>query len=114
MQAIWDTLGKAGFAGTAGRVLEPGCGAGAFLGLAPATAAEMVGVELDPTSAAIAAALYPHVQVRAESFADTRLPVGSVDLVVGNVPFGKIALHDRCTTPTGRACTTTSSSRASR
>jgi len=94
VQAIWDTLGQAGFGGTAGRVLEPGCGAGTFLGLAPATAAEMVGIELDPTSAAIAAALYPHAQVRAESFADTRLPAGSVDLVVGNVPFGKIALHD--------------------
>jgi len=94
VQAIWDTLGQAGFGGTAGRVLEPGCGAGTFLGVAPQTATQLVGVELDPASAAIAAALYPHAQVRAESFGDTRLPAGSVDLVVGNVPFGKIALHD--------------------
>ncbi len=93
-QSVWDCLEQAGFAGTAGRVLEPGCGAGTFLGLAPQTATQLVGVELDPTSAAIAAALYPRAQVRAESFGDTRLPAGSVDLVVGNVPFGKVALHD--------------------
>jgi len=103
VQAIWDILEQAGFASTTGRVLEPGCGAGTFLGLAPQTATEMVGVELDPTSAAIAAALYPHAQVRAESFAETRLPGGSVDLVVGNVPFGKIALHDPVHNPNGQS-----------
>ncbi|MBW3648164.1 MAG: helicase, partial [Actinobacteria bacterium] len=89
--AVWDALVAGGFAG--GRVLEPGCGAGTFLGLAPA-ATELIGVELDPTTAAIAAALYPAADIRAESFADTRLPVGSVDLTIGNVPFAKIALHD--------------------
>ncbi len=102
-QAVWDTLGRAGFAATAGRVLEPGCGAGTFLGLAPAAATELVGVELDPTSAAIAAALYPHAQIRSESFSDTRLPAGSVDLVIGNVPFGKIALHDPVHNPHGQS-----------
>ncbi len=91
VQTIWDVVAGLGFDG--GRVLEPGCGSGTFLGLAPA-AAEMVGVELDPTSAAIAAALYPAAQVRAESFVDTRFPGGWFDAVVGNVPFGKVALHD--------------------
>jgi len=67
-------------------VLEPGCGAGTFLGLAPAAATELIGVELDPTTAAIAAALYPQADIRAESFAATRLPVGSVELTVGNAP----------------------------
>ena len=50
--AIWTALGELGFDG--GRVLEPGAGAGTFIGMAPASA-DMVGVELDPTTAAIAA-----------------------------------------------------------
>ena len=50
--AMWTTLTDLGFKG--GTVLEPGCGAGTFIGLAPASA-RMIGVELDPTTAAIAA-----------------------------------------------------------
>ncbi|MDP9072782.1 MAG: methyltransferase domain-containing protein, partial [Actinomycetota bacterium] len=90
---MWSAARQLGFTG--GRCLEPGCGAGTLIGVAPADlAADMVGVELDPTSAAIAAALYPHATIRNESFADTRLPDGFFDLAIGNVPFGKIALHD--------------------
>ncbi len=55
----------------------------------------MVGVELEPVTAGIAAALYPHAQIRSESFAETRIPDGTFDLVVGNVPFGDVTLHDR-------------------
>ena len=89
--AIWGGLGQLGF--DSGRVLEPGCGAGVFLGLAPPQV-EAVGVELDPTTAAVAAALYPDAQVRCESFADTRIPERFFDATVGNVPFGRFALHD--------------------
>ncbi|MBN9605465.1 MAG: hypothetical protein J0G30_02505 [Actinomycetales bacterium] len=89
--AIWQALTDLGF--TSGRVLEPGCGSGTFLGLAP-EGARMVGVELDSTSARIAQALYPQHQVRAESFADTRFAGGWFDATVGNVPFADIALHD--------------------
>ena len=95
VEAVWDTVVGLGFTG--GRVLEPGCGSGTFLGLAPAGLPgrlELLGVELDPATAAIAAALYPHAQVVAESFADTRLPGGSFDLVVGNVPFSDVVLYD--------------------
>jgi predicted RNA methylase len=78
-----------GFAG--GRVLEPGCGSGNFIGFAP-PAAQMTGVELDPVTAAIAAALHPpQAQILAESFAGTHDRDGSYDLVIGNVPFGKAA-----------------------
>ena len=65
-RAIWDTLIELG-APTGGRVLEPGCGAGVFIGTAP-EAVSMMGVELDPTTAAIAALLYPAARIRAESF----------------------------------------------
>ena len=90
-RAMWDGLAAFGFSG--GRVLEPGCGSGNFIGLAPLGTA-MAGIELDPVTAHVAAALYPHAQIRNESFADTQLPEGSFDAAVGNVPFGKIHLND--------------------
>ena len=89
--AMWNALQALGFAG--GRVLEPGCGSGTFIGLAPA-AAEMTGVELDPVTARIAAALYPGANIRAESFAETRYPAGFFDAAIGNVPFAEVRLHD--------------------
>jgi N12 class adenine-specific DNA methylase len=95
-QVMWDVLTEHGFgADGAGQVLEPGCGAGTFLGMAPPSATQLTGIELDPRTAAIARHLYPHADIRTESFADTRIPAGSLDLVIGNVPFGKIALHDK-------------------
>jgi N12 class adenine-specific DNA methylase/predicted RNA methylase len=99
-KAIWDAVGEMGF--TDGRVLEPGCGSGVFVGLAPA-AAEVWGVELDPTTAAIAAALYPTDHVATESFADTRLPEGFADLTIGNVPFGDVTLTDPIHNPLGHS-----------
>jgi N12 class adenine-specific DNA methylase len=99
-QTMWDVVTEAGFADDREpvRVLEPGCGAGTFIGLAPAAVtakdSALFGVELDPTTAAIAQHLYPHADIRQESFADTRIPRSYLDLVIGNVPFGKLALHD--------------------
>ncbi|WP_181019991.1 DEAD/DEAH box helicase family protein [Nonomuraea typhae] len=100
VQAIWAGLARLGFAG--GRVLEPGCGSGNFIAFAP-TGAQMTGVEVDPTTAAVAARLYPDAQVVCESFADTRAPAGHFDAVVGNVPFGKVALTDRRHNPSGHS-----------
>src|SRR5690606_11454432 len=54
---VWRLLNALGFSG--GAVLEPGSGAGTFIGLAPESA-QMTGVELDPLTAAICAELYPH------------------------------------------------------
>lgn len=88
---IWQTLNTLGFSG--GRVLEPGSGAGTFIGLAPETA-RMTGVELDPVTAAISQAIYPNADIRAESFAETSLPDGYFDAAVGNVPFAQTRLHD--------------------
>lgn len=88
---MWQAVTRLGF--TQGRVLEPGCGAGTFIGLAP-DGVQAVGVELDPTTAAIAQALYPDADIRSESFADTRMPTDFFDLAIGNVPFADITLHD--------------------
>lgn len=91
VRAIWDAVTAVGFTG--GRVLEPGCGAGAFIGAAPA-GARMTGVELDPTTAAICVALYPDADIRAEGFEVSRFARDSFDAAVGNVPFGKYVLRD--------------------
>ena len=61
-------------------MLEPGCGSGNFIGFAPRSA-QLTGVELDPVTAGIAAALYPQAQILTGSFADTRDQDGSYDLV---------------------------------
>ena len=76
---MWKALQHAGFSG--GRVLEPGCGSGTFIGLAPENA-QMVGVEKDPISAAVAAHLYPSAQIRSEGFETTNVPNGSFAAVI--------------------------------
>jgi N12 class adenine-specific DNA methylase len=99
-KVIWEAAERLGF--REGRVLEPGCGSGNFIGFAP-DGARMVGVELEPTTAAIARALYPDAQVLTQSFADLRLREATFDLVVGNVPFGRVVLHDRRHNPAGHS-----------
>ena len=95
VKAVWSALGAAGFdRGAGGRVLEPGCGSGTFIGFAPDHVRDVVGVELDPKSARVAALLYPAADIRNESFADTRLPQAQRDLVIGNVPFADLVPHD--------------------
>ena len=90
-QVMWEALERAGFDG--GRVLEPGCGSGNFVGLAPQSAT-MVGVELDPTTARIAHLLYPDAQIRNEGFEVTRVPDHSFTATIGNVPFGSFTATD--------------------
>src|SRR4029077_3387328 len=62
-----------------------------------------IGIELDNISGRIARALHPGHDIRIESFADTKLPVGKIDAAIGNVPFAdlkldyhgqKLSLHD--------------------
>ena len=90
--AMWGALNHAGFSG--GRVLEPGCGSGTFMTSAP-DSAQMVGVELDESTARIAAALHPLAQIRAEGFQTTRVPEQTFAAVIGNVPFGDFRVIDR-------------------
>lgn len=91
-QAMWTALGDAGF--SSGRVLEPGCGSGTFLAYAPESA-QMVGVELDSTTAQVAAALHPTAQIRNEGFETTHVPQQSFAATIGNVPFGDFRLYDQ-------------------
>lgn len=95
---MWEAMLQMGFTG--GQVLEPGCGSGQFLQAAPvgdsrlSDEIRLTGVELDPVTALIAQQLNPQARVRAESFADSPFADGTFDAVIGNVPFGKTALHD--------------------
>ncbi len=90
---LWQSLQSLGLAEGA-RVVEPGCGVGMFIGTAPA-AVRMVGVEIDPTPAAIAARLYPNADIRAQSYTDTDLDEdGYFDAAIGNVPFGNYRPYD--------------------
>lgn len=88
---MWQVMADLGL--TSGSILEPGCGAGTFVGTASA-GMSMVGVELDPITAGIARHLYPQAEIRNESFADTSYPSGSFDAAIGNVPFSQAKLHD--------------------
>jgi hypothetical protein len=72
--------------------LEPGCGSGNFMALAPA-GMRFIGVEMDQLSGRIARALYPSHDIRIENFRDTRLLEGRIDAVIGNPPFADVKLE---------------------
>jgi N12 class adenine-specific DNA methylase len=89
----WRILRGLGF--DRGRVLEPGCGAGAFMTAAP-TDAEIswTGVERDPVTARIAQLLHPSARIINQRIEHAALPAHSADAVIGNVPFGDVAVYD--------------------
>ena len=89
VRAIYAALDRFGFQG--GRVLEPACGLGHFLGLMPEAMrarSTFTGIELDGLTTRLARALYPEADLRHSPFEDARLQPDSFDLAVSNVPFG--------------------------
>jgi hypothetical protein len=88
---MWQLAYKYGYRG--GPVLEPGCGSGLFMALAPA-GAPVTGVELDPSTAAIAQLLNPTATVLTGSFSEVRLKDASFGLAIGNVPFADYVEYD--------------------
>jgi len=93
VQMMWNAATALGVDGPV-RVLEPGCGSGNFLGLAP-DGVLLTGVELDATTAAIAEHLYgARATIHTGPFEDLRNEDGAFDLVIGNVPFAKVTPHD--------------------
>jgi N12 class adenine-specific DNA methylase len=95
VSAIYGALEHMGF--QSGRVLEPSVGVGNFFGLMPAEMrkpSQLHGVELDPLTAKIAAALYPSAKIKNSGFQDFNVPAGYFDLVVGNPPFGSEPIVD--------------------
>lgn len=98
---IFKALERVGF--TSGRVLEPSVGTGNFFGLMPASMrkkSQLHGVELDPLTSQIAAALYPSAKIaKATGFQDFQVPSEYFDLAIGNPPFGSEPIVDSDRTP---------------
>ena len=88
--AIYDALREAGIGrgDKPASILEPGCGTGNFMRLAPADLAlDFHGVELDPISARIAQALCPKAHITAAGLEECRVSPASFDAAIGNVPY---------------------------
>lgn len=98
--AMWQAVERAGLPEDA-RVLEPGCGSGHFLGMAP-DSVRMVGVELDPITAQIAHHLYPGQHVRNHGFEAQFAANAAFTATIGNVPFGDYPLYDDLHNPNSR------------
>lgn len=77
-------------------VLEPAMGVGNFFGLMPESMqnATLMGVELDSITGRLAKQLYPQANITVDGFERVNLPDNSIDLAVGNVPFGSYKLAD--------------------
>ena len=93
--AMYAAVERFGFEG--GRILEPACGTGHFIGLMPESVlrrSAITGIEIDPLTAGIAKALYPDTDIRQEAFEASRLAPGFYDVAISNVPFGDYPVHD--------------------
>lgn len=89
---MWSLVRDLGF--ETGRVLEPGCGSGNFIGFAP-EGCDLVGIEADTTTAEIASHLYRgRATIHAQRFEHYTPADASFDVVIGNVPFAKVTPHD--------------------
>ncbi|HAB19308.1 MAG TPA: DNA methylase, partial [Verrucomicrobiales bacterium] len=87
IRAMYQLARHLGFTG--GRVLEPACGIGHFLGLVPEQwECRFTGIEIDSVTARIAKLLYPESDIRHQPFEESKLAEGYFDLAISNVPFG--------------------------
>lgn len=88
VDTLWDIAGQLGFKG--GNILEGSAGIGNILGQMPTDMSErsdIHAIEIDGTSGGILSLLYPDAKVDIQGFEQTRIPNGSVDLAITNVPF---------------------------
>lgn len=88
VDTLWDIAEQMGFNG--GNILEGSAGIGNILGQMPTTVSErsnIHAIEIDGTSGGILSLLYPDAKVEIQGFEQTRIPNGSVDLAITNVPF---------------------------
>ena len=88
VDTLWDIAEQMGFEG--GNILEGSAGIGNILGQMPTQISErsdIHAIEIDRTSGGILSLLYPDAKVEIQGFEQTRIPNGSVDLAITNVPF---------------------------
>lgn len=88
VDTLWDIANQLGFKG--GNILEGSAGIGNILSQMPTMVSErsnIHAIEIDGTSGGILSLLYPDAKVQIQGFEQTRIPNGSVDLAITNVPF---------------------------
>ena len=88
VDTLWDIANQLGFKG--GNILEGSAGIGNILGQMPTMVSgrsDIHAIEIDGTSGGILSLLYPDAKVEIQGFEQTRIPNGSVDLAITNVPF---------------------------
>lgn len=92
---IYKVIGKMGL--LKGRILEPSCGIGNFIGNRPlyTSGSQFYGTELDPISSRIACKLYPNAKILNMGFEEAEYPDDYFDLAVSNIPFGDFKLNDK-------------------
>lgn len=93
--AIWNGVMRAGVS-AGGKFLDAGCGSAAFFASAPDKVqchATLIGVECDPITARLAAAVAPDARIINSKYEHAIL-ARDFDAVIGNVPFGSSKIHD--------------------
>jgi N12 class adenine-specific DNA methylase len=89
IQGMYAALERFGF--KEGRILEPACGIGHFIGFMPESMQSrsvITGIELDPLTAQIAKMLYPDADIQNEAFEKARVADEFYDVAISNIPFG--------------------------
>lgn len=93
---IYDALSTLGFKG--GNILEPAAGIGAFVKHMPSCIREkskILTIDSDPLACRILKALYPDISVINRKFEDIEIQNNSLDLVIGNPPYGRFIVNDK-------------------
>ena len=96
IRKMYTALENFGFKG--GKVLEPSCGIGNFLGCVPSDKAanyQLTGVEIDSITGRIAKQLYPQAKIQVTGFQNADVKDNYFDVVIGNVPFANYSVTDR-------------------
>lgn len=96
-RAMWALAQRLGFTG--GSILEPAIGTGHFLGTMPPEIrghrrTRVYGVDMEPIAAGIAQQLYQAARIQAAPLQEAVLPADYFDLIISNVPFGKVGIFD--------------------
>lgn len=89
IRAMYDALQHFGF--ERGRILEPACGLGHFIGLMPESmhaGSQVTGIEIDSITARLTKTLYPDADIRHQPFEESELADGFYDVAISNIPFG--------------------------